>query len=151
MNNKKEEIKKETLDLIYNEVKEALDTQLQTVDGHNTKTSVIIGCVGVILGIALNLTYFNYLFFIGLSFLLLSFLLSLYSFKIVGYRRDPNPKSLWDKYSTEDKETIKKQLIYNFIESHNENEENINKKTKYINASLCFLFAGLILLTLSIL
>jgi hypothetical protein len=38
----------ETLDLVYNEVKDALNMQFQSMDGLNTKASVIIGFVGVI-------------------------------------------------------------------------------------------------------
>jgi hypothetical protein len=41
----------ETLELIYNEVKDRLNTQFQSLDGLNTKASVIIGFVGVIIGI----------------------------------------------------------------------------------------------------
>jgi hypothetical protein len=40
----------ETLELIYNEVKDRLNTQFQSLDGLNTKASVIIGFVGVIIG-----------------------------------------------------------------------------------------------------
>ena len=45
----------ETLELIYNEVKDALNTQFQSVEGLNTKASIIIGFVGVIIGISLKL------------------------------------------------------------------------------------------------
>jgi hypothetical protein len=38
----------ETLELIYNEVKDRLNTQFQSLDGLNTKASVIIGFVGVL-------------------------------------------------------------------------------------------------------
>jgi hypothetical protein len=38
-----------TLDLVYNEVKDALNMQFQSMDGLNTKASVIIGFVGVIM------------------------------------------------------------------------------------------------------
>jgi hypothetical protein len=38
-----------TLDLVYNEVKDALNMQFQSMDGLNTKASVIIGFVGVII------------------------------------------------------------------------------------------------------
>jgi hypothetical protein len=45
----------ETLELVYNEVKDALNTQIRSLDGLNTKASVIVGFVGVIIGISLNL------------------------------------------------------------------------------------------------
>jgi hypothetical protein len=47
----------ETLELIYNEVKDRLNTQFQSLDGLNTKASIIIGFVGVIIGISLQLYF----------------------------------------------------------------------------------------------
>jgi hypothetical protein len=64
----------ETLDLVYNEVKDALNMQFQSMDGLNTKASVIIGFVGVI-KIEEKVKYINYsliLLFVGLIVLISS-------------------------------------------------------------------------------
>jgi hypothetical protein len=124
----------ETLELIHNEVKDRLNTQFQSLDGLNTKASVIIGFVGVIIGISLQLSIF----------------FSFSAYKIKSYRRDPEPRALTEKYLMEDDKTVKKQLIDNFIASFEENKTNIEEKGKYINYSLILLFVGLIVLITSI-
>lgn len=142
----------ETLELVYNEVKDALNTQLQSLDGLNTKASVIIGFVGVIIGISLNLySYSNsYLFGSSMTLFLTSIFFTLFAYRVKSYRRDPEPETLTIKYLRDDCKTVKKQLIDNFIQSFKENKIKIDDKVKYINYSLILLFLGLIILTLSI-
>jgi len=142
----------ETLELIYNEVKDALNTQLQSLDGLNTKASVIIGFVGVIIGISLNLySHSNsYLFGSSMTLFLASIFFTLFAYRVKSYRRDPEPETLTIKYLRDDCKTVKKQLIDNFIQSFEENKIKIGDKVKYINYSLILLFLGLIILTLSI-
>jgi len=142
----------ETLELIYNEVKDALNTQFQSVEGLNTKASMIIGFVGVIIGISLklysdekpHLFIESMLLFLGAAFLSFS------AYKVEGYRRDPEPRALTVNYLREDDKKVKKQLIDNFIQSYEDNRNRIEKKSKYINYSLILLFIGLIVLTLSV-
>jgi hypothetical protein len=142
----------ETLELIYNEVKNRLNTQFQSLDGLNTKASVIIGFVGVITGISLQLysQSNSYLFGLCMTLFMISFFFSFSAYKGRSYRRDPEPGPLRDKYLTTDDKTVKKQLIANFIESFEENKTKIEKKVKYINYSLISLFVGLIVLITSI-
>ena len=142
----------ETLELVYNEVKDALNMQFQLMEGLNTKASVIVGFVGVIIGISLNLysgenTHLfieSMLFFLGAAFLSFS------AYKVESYRRDLEPRKITEKYLREDDKKVKKQLIDNFIQSYKDNEIKIEKKAKYINYSFILLFIGLILLTLSV-
>ena len=142
----------ETFELVYNEVKDALNTQLQSLDGLNTKASVIIGFVGVIIGISLNLySYSNsYLFGLSMTLFLISIFFTLYAYKVESWRSDPEPRSLTKKYVKMCDKTVKKQLIDNFILSFEDNKIKIEKKVSYINYSLILLFIGLIILTLSI-
>ena len=142
----------ETLDLVYNEVKDALNMQFQSMDGLNTKASVIIGFVGVIIGISLQLysQSNSYLFGLCMTLFMISIFFSFSAYKIKSYRRDPEPRALTVDYLMEDDKTVKKQLIDNFIESFEENKTNIEEKVKYINYSLILLFVGLIVLTLSV-
>ena len=142
----------ETLELIYNEVKDRLNTQFQSLDGLNTKASVIIGFVGVIIGISLQLysQSNSYLFGSCMTLFLISIFFSFSAYKIKSYRRDPEPRDLTEKYLREDDKEVKKQLIDNFIESFEENKNKIEEKGKYINYSLILLFVGLIVLILSV-
>jgi len=142
----------ETLELIYNEVKDALNTQFQSVEGLNTKASIIIGFVGVIIGISLNLysDENSHLFIESMLLFLGAAFLSFFAYKVEGYRRDPEPRALTVNYLREDDKKLKKQLIDNFILSYEDNKKRIEKKVKYINYSIMLLFIGLILLTLSV-
>jgi len=90
----------ETLELIYNEVKDALNMQFQSMEGLNTKASVIIGFVGVIIGISLNLySDENPHLFIGSMLLFLgAAFLSFFAYKVKSYRRDPEPRALTINY-----------------------------------------------------
>ena len=142
----------ETLDLVYNEVKDALNMQFQSMDGLNTKASVIIGFVGVIIGISLQLysQSNSYLFGSCMTLFMISIFFSFSAYKIKSYRRDPEPRDLTEKYLREDDKEVKKQLIDNFIASFEENKNKIEEKVKYINYSLILLFVGLIVLISSI-
>ena len=142
----------ETLDLVYNEVKDALNMQFQSMDGLNTKASVIIGFVGVIIGISLQLysQSNSYLFGSCMTLFMISIFFSFSAYKIKSYRRDPEPRELTEKYLREDDKEVKKQLIDNFIASFEENKNKIEEKVKYINYSLILLFVGLIVLISSI-
>jgi hypothetical protein len=142
----------ETLELVYNEVKDALNTQLQSLDGLDTKASVIVGFIGVIIGISLNLYQYSnsYLFVLCMALFLASIFFTLSAYKVKSYRRDPEPEALTINYLREDPRIVKKQLIDNFIQSFKENEIKIKDKVNYINYALTLLFVGLIILTLSI-
>ena len=143
----------ETLELVYTEVDSALNRQFQSLDGLNTKASVIVGFIGVILGISLNLYPHSnpYLFGSCMTLFLISIFFALSAYKVESYRRDPEPRKLTENYLKEDSEKVKKKLIDNFIQSVEDNKIKINKKVKYINYSLVLLYIGLIVLTLSIL
>ena len=142
----------ETLELIYNEVKDALNAQFQSIDSLDTKAGIIIGSVGVIIGISLNLySHGNpYLFSSCMTLFLTSIFFSFSAYKIKSYRRDPEPRKIAEKYLREDGKKVKKQLLDNFIVSFEDNKIKIEKKVKYINYSLVLLFIGLIILTLSV-
>ena len=142
-----------TLELVYNEVKDALNTQLQSVDGLNTKTSVIIGFIGVIVGISLNLYPHSNpcLFGLCMTSFLISTFFALSAYGVKSYRKDPEPRKLTENYLRDDDGKVKKQLIDNFIQSFEKNKITIEKKVRYINYALILHFIGLIVLTLSIL
>ncbi len=125
----------ETLELVYNEAKDALNTQFQSLDGLNTKASVIIGFVGVIIGISLHLYSQSNLYLFGscMTLFMISIFFSFSAYKSKRYRKDPEPRALTVKYLMEDDKTVKKQLIDNFIVSFEDNKTKIEEKVKYIN------------------
>ena len=142
----------ETLELVYNEVKDVLNTQFRSLDGLNTKTSVVVGFVGVTIVISLNLYLHSnsYIFGACMTLFLISIFFALSAYKVESYRRDPEPRKLVEKYLGKDVDHVKRQLILNFIQSFENNEIKIKRKAKYINYSLILLFIGLIVLTMCI-
>lgn len=141
----------ETLELVYIEVKDQLNTQFQSIDSLNTKASVVIGFIGVIIGISLSLYPHSnsYLFGSSMALFLVSIFFSFSAYKSESYRRDPEPRTLTVNYLMEDDKKVKKQLIDNFIQSYEDNNNRIKKKAGNINYSLILLFIGLILIILS--
>ena len=142
----------ETLELIYNEVKDALNPQFQSMEGLNTKASVIIGFVGVIIGISLQLysQSNSYLFGSCMILFMISIFFSFSAYKGKRYRKDPAPRALTVEYLMVDDKTDNKQLIDNFIASFEDNKNKIEEKGKYINYSIILLLVGLVVLISSI-
>ncbi|MDI6886542.1 MAG: hypothetical protein QMD22_09450 [archaeon] len=122
----------ETLELIYNEVKDVLNAQFQSIDSLDTKAGIIIGFVGVIIGISLNLySHSNSILFCScMTLFLTSIFLSFSAYKVKSYRRDPEPRKLTEKYLREDDKKVRKQLTDNFIQSFEDNKIKIEKKVK---------------------
>lgn len=154
MTNKKP--KPETLELMYREVKDRLDSQFNSISDLDKKAITAIGFIGIVVGIILkwsetllstkNIRVCLYV----LSIMsILSFLISIYfalmAFKVKGYRRDPNPIKLVEHYFYKKKYEVLEQIVDNLADSHKENEISIVKKGKNINMAVLFFFFGLVL------
>lgn len=85
-----------------------------------------------------------------MALFIISVLFSFSAYRVKRYRKDPEPRSLREKYLMEDYKTVKRQVIDNFIVSFEYNKIKVEHKVRYINCSLTFLFVGLIVLILSI-
>ena len=147
--------KSETLDLIYKEVKDRLDSQLNSISDLDKKAITTIGFVGIVVGLILkwsetllsiksNKMYLYILSLISIILFLISISFALIAFKVKGYRRDPNPIKLVEHYSYKKKYEVLEQIVDNLAESHKENDTSITKKGKNINRALLFFFLGLI-------
>ncbi len=147
--------KPETLDLMYKEVKDRLDSQFSSISDLDKKAITTIGFVGIVVGLILKWsetllsikTSKVCLYILSLTSIIL-FLISIFfaliAFKVKGYRRDPNPVKLVEHYSYKKKYEVLEQIVDNLADSHKENEANISKKGKNINRALLFFFLGLI-------
>lgn len=125
--------------LIFSEVKERLQDQLDSVDGMDTKAGIALGFNGAILAALLNSDWFKTLPGVLLIAILLLICavtaLSLKAFLIKGYRKDPEPSKLIEKYQEKTEQETLGRLIKNFEECFNENEKSIEEKKKYLNWS----------------
>jgi len=150
----KNKIPSDTLDLIYRETKDQLKNQFQALENLNTKASIILGFVAVLLGIIFTnkpiMACHSYCFFI-MAFIL--FFISLFSaffaYKVEDYRLDPDPDALYEHYRTDESDEVKEQVIVNFIESFKKNKKKIDKRADRVNVSIYTLCIGLILFVIS--
>lgn len=145
-------MKSKALDLIYSEIKERLDKQLESIDKLNTKAGVVIGFAGIILGATSSLseTPSNHFFILGNFLILISAFLSFLAFSPKAYRRDPDPEGL-SEYLSKSAKDIKEQLIANFIDSFKENEKIVVRNSTNLKLAFFILFIGLVSFALSIL
>ncbi|MFH1787914.1 MAG: hypothetical protein ABH834_00865 [Candidatus Altiarchaeota archaeon] len=144
-----EEIEKESRDLIFSEIKDRLNFQCSSIDALDTKTSIVLGFIGVILGVLYSSdTAYNMVSLSGLSLILFSLVLSILAFRTEGYRRDPEPRPFRDDYLSKTENEVRQQLMENWIESFESNKKKISRKAKFINIALILLFLGLVLMFL---
>lgn len=135
----REDQKDDSLELIYQEIKENLKEQLSSVDQITTRYSFILGFNSVLLVLLLQ-TYLNskemdcFLKIAGLM-LLISMVIALIGFFVKSYRKDPAPGILYDKYKNKSVIEIKKQLSSNYIECFNENKKRIKTLVSLYQAS----------------
>lgn len=143
----------DSIEFIYQVVKEKVDLALQDVEHIETKAGILIAFNGVIISLALNIFERAnlLLFIIGFGSLLASLYLNLISFKIKRYERDPKPQVFIDKYWNKSKEEITKQLISNLAKNYKYNEAVIFPIGHRINYSMILTFLGLVFLFASVL
>lgn len=138
----------ENLELIYQEVKDRLKDQLLSIDQTTTKFSILLGFNGVIIAIlAQNIASNKGLgLFLEISLILffVSIVLGLRGLIIRKYRRDPNPRSLYNIYKTDELEETKDTLINNFIESFEENQRKLEDLIKIFISSLSVTVAAIV-------
>lgn len=84
---------KKSIDMIYNEVRDKLDLQIISIDNLDTKSSIIIGFIGVMMGVIIglgkSLSYSIYPFhFCSLLLLLISVVFAFLAYLPKEYRRD---------------------------------------------------------------
>ena len=132
--------------------KERISRLFYAIERIETKASVIIGFLGIVLGYILastdktfwKLTIFN----LGVLSLLISFVLAFLIIITLKYRDDPNPEKFSRKYKDISPQEVKEQLLSNLIDSYNENKPKLRMKAILFKHSFGFLIAGLILLAI---
>ncbi len=125
--------------LIFEEIKERLKDQLDSVDSMDTKAGIVLGFNGAILAALLNSDWFRTLPIYFLGFILLAICVTtgvaLKAFLVRAYKKDPDPSKLIEGYQGKKENETRGQLIRNFEKCFNNNKEMIENKKKYINWS----------------
>lgn len=142
----------QNINLFLNLTKERISRLFYAIERIETKASIIIGFLGVILGYILVSTNNNFLELtilnLGILSLFISFVFAILIILTVKYRDDPDPAKLFHKYKDENPEEVREQLLANLIDCYNKNKFKSSKKVKLLKHSLGFLLLGLILLAI---
>lgn len=145
-----------TLKVVLDTIEKQFTSLWKTGDNLDAKAISIMGFNGIIVSIVfsnyVNMVLNQLLFIIGIVFLLAALLPLIYSVKSYKFRYDPNPRGLYKVYK-DNKEgkcnKVLEDIIPNLLESHENNLEIIQKKTKMMNWGLYFTYVGLIFFVLS--
>ncbi len=134
----------ETIEIIYEAVKERLDIEIGAVDSMDSKAGMLIGFNGVILAVLFQVQAGDALwpFRVGLIALFLSLVSGGISFQVGKYRRDPDPRQLRRWYSQKKKREVLSTLIDNMVESYEEVRKKNRFKARYVQLSIYLMIVG---------
>ena len=144
------DFKEETVDILYNEVRETLNRQFESVTALNTKLADIMKMSLFMIAVVLLTTENSIISGVSLVLLWDAFLISLLGYRNGTYKRDQDPILLREKYITQDT-SLKTQIIDSVIDSYSENKIKIERKAKHIDPSLLFLGLGMLMALFSLL
>lgn len=140
-----------SLDVAFQEVKARLEMQFQAISALDTKASIVLGFCGVILASSfwsLQNSGQTLCIWLTMSPLLLVFIAAIFSliaYRVVEYRRDPEPRPLVENYLGKKSDETAKQILDNWVISFEENKRKIKRKVKLVRLSFLFLTFGIIL------
>lgn len=127
-----------TVKLIYAEIEGALDRQFEQIQLLNSRAQQLLVFAGGILGLVVALrpptddVLIALLFGAALVLFGLIVWLGHRSWSIVGWRRPPEPGSLWSRYQLWPENWLRQQLILNWVQSHDANRRSIDAKLHYL-------------------
>jgi len=141
------------LNLIFQEIKDRLKEQLLSIDQVATKFNFLLAFNSIIIASILQGFFslesqnsLNILILFSIFLLLLSAFCDLKGLLLQKYRRDPDPKKLFEKYKDSDEDKTKETLIQNYIESFEYNTDRLHKINKYFAYSIILSSVGLLLI-----
>ncbi len=142
----------QNINLFLELTKEKISRLFYAIERIETKASIIIGFLGIILGYILVSANKNFLELtisnLGILSLFISFFFAISIILTAKYRDDPDPEKILHKYKDKNPEKVKEQLLANLIDSYNKNKSKLSKKVKLLKYSFGFLLLGLILLVI---
>src|SRR5947207_892632 len=109
--------------LIYDEVQRALDRQFEQIQLLNGRAQQLLGFSAIVVGVMIGLRppthgwVSTLLFAIAFLFLMLVVFCGYQAWSIRGWRHDPQPRKLWERYRLWPDAWLRQQLILNWIAS----------------------------------
>lgn len=146
--------RQDSIELIYQTVKEKLDLAFQDTEHLETKAGILIGFNGIIMSLALKDMYqqaYSPLLVASVFLFFFALILNFMSFRAKKYRRDPNPRKLMEEYWNVPREKIVRQLIANLVQCYEYNEGIISTSAYCMNLSMVLTTLGLVFLVASVL
>lgn len=147
----------ENLDLIFQEIKDRLKDQLLSADQLATKLNFLLGFNTIVIAAIFpglfdglktgNITLHPFII-LAIALLLISIYFDFKGLKIQKYRRDPDPRQLYQKYANSQKESTKKILISNYIASFEENLKKLSPVRECFRNSVIFSSLALVFIFL---
>jgi hypothetical protein len=131
----------ETVRLIFDQLSEQLASQFEQMAALNTRAQQLLTFSGTLLGAFVvlrppgNDMCAASLYAGGLVlFLLVAWSVSR-AWSIQAWRRDPNPKELWQRYQLWPDNWLRQQLVLNWVDSFEHNRVRIEAKARYLQFS----------------
>lgn len=149
----------DSVDLVFSEVKAAIQTQLSQKETHETKANALIGFAGVVYALLIGQlpTFSNiiresqYIMVFSIGLFSISVLMCIYVSWVRFYRADPRPDVLANHYLAFPEKKTKLQITSNLIGCWKENQKFIERNGKFLRVafllqSIAFLLLGISLL-----
>ncbi len=148
-----------SLRFAYEETNRLIDLQMDQVESLNTKASILLGFIGVIVAALFSAwpVMAEQLPKLGVAAIWLSVLATLtvivgafFGFRaywIQPYEIAPSPRRLWEKYLTWNEEHVRYTVFYKLVQVYEHNGRLIKSKIRSLKLCLGFLLFSFLLLT----
>lgn len=137
----------DTTALVYSEIAAQLDKQFEQIGALNARAQQLLvfaaGVFALITAVRPPKAGWlpTILFCVALLLFVVVVVFGYAAWSIYGWRRDPHPAKLWQRYSHWPADWLRQQIILNMIVSHDHNARAINGKLYYVRATQVFLGA----------
>ncbi len=150
-----------SLDLIYGEAKERLAVQLAQVEALDAKAAAVFGLPNLVITVAAAIRFsgertvasnavFLPLFVIGAFLYVVTMYFAFTAYRVVRFRRDPEPRPLRDFYLDEDPLVTKRRLLSNLIDSYEFNASLLDRKAYNVRMAQRYLFLTTLMLAIAL-
>lgn len=137
----------ESLDIIFEEIKQRRAVEFSRLDALVIKTSIIVALTIILFPPMLDFPFRFQIFIItrilGLFSLIFSLFYSLKTIRLEKYRIDPKLDTLVKDYRNRKPEETKQALVANYLESIKQIEKIATEKARTTKRSFCFLCSAL--------
>ena len=128
----------DTLGLIYSELAGALDKQFEEIAVLNARAQQLLGFGAITVSLVVTLrpptrdAVVSSLFALALVLFACVAGYGLRAWGLQGWRRDPEPRPLWEQHRLRTKEWVEHQIILNRLDAFDANTSSIDEKLRWV-------------------